>query len=169
MSQDEPPLTTCPHCGVKTVVSVDRKCLVCRRNMDEKPSPPILDKPPSFAIEQNLPSTLSVAQERFAMQAAKFSAFAPFVMAIMEGMAGKIHRNPNSSSSLPSTFEVAVVIFGIRSIVTIAAFLLGVYAIRVGIRFRKWKIIGLSLFGVLLNAVVFYFVSQVVLLFFSNA
>lgn len=152
-------LQVCPHCGVCVIPSNDGICPSCRKSVSDAGAPSVPKSPGQLPVENPYapppaaasPATSTSApkgKEPFSHQAAKFSAYAPFILLLM-GMClqGQVVAHEGTETG----FQLAVALSALSITTAFAAFVLGFVGLVGGFSRRAaWTII-LSMVGILLN------------------
>lgn len=164
-------LQKCPNCGVQVSPSADGTCPSCRRPLEAAPAdappaaesemPPAAENPyvsPTAAAEPPRPASPFKAggagkpakpKEPFSHQAAKFSAYAPFILLLMSWC---VRGQFDHYEATDTGTQLSVAIGALAVLTTLAAFVLGIVGLVGGIRRRAaWTAVLASL-GVLMNA-----------------
>ena len=164
-------LRACANCGVRVVPKPDMTCPSCGHSIapstsvdsstggeTSSPTNPY-DSPPTSTAP---PSTErgGKAKEPFSHQAAKFSAYAPFILFLMGFcVQGQLEAHQGTQTGA----QLSVLLSGLSSLTTLAAFVLGVIGIVGGIQRRAWRTIAYAVVGLVLNAALIALWASVVL------
>lgn len=146
----------CPHCGVRVIPSNDGTCPSCRKSVTAiaplVKTPAAAENPfasPAGVSHESSAGKGSNPKEPFSHQAAKFSAYAPFILLLMGFcVQGQIAAHQGTDTGV----QLAMVLAGISILTTLAAFVLGWVGVVGGFARRAGWTIAYALVGILLNA-----------------